>query len=118
MQLIALAKQRPHHLGAAEQQRQPVKIRGFNLTPFSGHQVATMVDEAASPIRVNQIAMAVHPEELEGGVAGPGPTRLPMADGAQADAEEARSLFASESTEDPSVAELCVADYGTMRRFV
>lgn len=77
-----------------------------------------MVDEAAAPLRVDQIAMAVHTKELKGRIAGPSPTRLPVADGAQADAEEARSLFASESTEDSGIAKLCVADYGTMRRFV
>lgn len=77
-----------------------------------------MIDGAATPLRMDQIAVAVHTEELERGIARPSPTRLPMADGPHADTEKGSSLFTGHAAKDSGIPKLCVADYGTMRRFV
>ncbi|MBB3845579.1 hypothetical protein FHT13_003215 [Xanthomonas arboricola] len=115
---IALTHQRRHAFRTPEEQRKPVEICSPNLAALSGNKSATMVDEALRPGRVNQGAVSIHAKKLKRGVARPNPARLPVTNSSNADVEEASCVFPSESAEDSSVAELCVADYRTMRRFV
>ena len=77
--------------------------------PLRRDQAAT--DQTiAGPRGVDQIAMPVDAQELEGGVTRARTASLPMADGAKADAEEVRRVLAIEAGEDASIPELLRRD--------
>lgn len=118
LELITLAKQGPHHLGTAEKQRDPSQVGGLNLVALRRHQTAAPIDRAGRPCGVDQITVTVRAKELERRIGWPGVTGLPVTNGAQRNAQELRRLISSEAAENSGIAELCVADYRTMRRFV
>ena len=82
----------------------------MNLMSLWRHQSAPAVDLAGGPSRVDQVAMTVDPEELEGAVADTRPTRFPMPDGSNTDVEELGGLLAIKATENASIAELTCGD--------
>lgn len=106
---IALGDQLPECRGPTNQQRQPSHVGGEEGTPFRRDEPTTY-QAIARPSRIDQVTVAVEAQQLESCVVRPGLPRLPVADGAQADAEQLGRVVAVETSEHPSIPKLLRRD--------
>jgi len=73
--------------------------------PLRRHQTAP-TQLVAGPGRIDQVAVPVHPQELESGIARPSLARLPMPYGSNADMQQFSGLIPIQTGEHPSIPKL------------
>jgi len=95
--------------GTGDQERQPRQISGHEGAILGRDQPAPN-DAVITPRRVGKLTMTEHAQQLECRIRGPGAPRLPMADGAKADAQHLGGLLARQAAEYARVAELFGSD--------
>jgi hypothetical protein len=106
---IPLGQQFRHGTGTTDEQREPRHVTGFEGVILRRDQLAPD-DPVARPARIDQVAVPVDAQQLEGGIRHPVQSGFPLADGAQRHAEEVGDVITGHLDGTTSLPELLTSD--------